>query len=133
LVHELRGNAPAAKANGKKVTYHDSCHLKRSLGIHKEQRELITKGAGYDLVEMNGSDICCGMGGSYMAKHPEISKPILELKMKNVEETGAEIVGVDCPGCMLQIGGGLHKKNSPIKVKHTAQLLAEKLDEKYKK
>ena len=62
-----------------------------------------------------------------MIKFPELSKPILELKLKNIAESQAPLVAMDCPGCMLQIGGGLDKQKSGAKVKHTAEILAEKL------
>ncbi|MDW7674368.1 MAG: LUD domain-containing protein [Bacillota bacterium] len=110
LIHELKsakGEFGKVVENGEKITYHDSCHLKRALGIFKEPRELLTGIAGCDVVEMNGSDVCCGMGGSYMVKFPELSKPILELKLKNIAAANTAVVAMDCPGCMLQIGGGL--------------------------
>ncbi|HZW82994.1 MAG TPA: (Fe-S)-binding protein, partial [Candidatus Deferrimicrobium sp.] len=58
---------------------------------------------------------------------PEISAPILDRKIKNIEESGADLVCMDCPGCLMQIGGGLDKQESKVKAKHTAQILAERL------
>lgn len=110
-----------------KVTYHDSCHLKRTLHAERPPRELLQLG-GYELVEMKESDVCCGMGGSYSLKMPEISAPILERKLTNLEATGAPLAAVDCPGCAMQIRGGLDKKHSPIRVRHTAELIAEMLE-----
>jgi Fe-S oxidoreductase len=104
------------------VTYHDSCHLKRSLNVHEEPRELLRR-AGYELTEMFECDMCCGMGGSYSLKLPEISAPILQSKLKNIEDTAAIVVAMDCPGCVMQIKGGLDKHDSVIKVIHTAELL----------
>lgn len=108
-------------------TYHDSCHLKRTLNVFEEPRELL-KETGYDLVEMFEADICCGMGGSYSLKLPEISAPILERKLKNIKETGASLVAMDCPGCAMQIKGGFDKEGSAVTVKHTVELLAERLE-----
>ncbi|HEX7554198.1 MAG TPA: LUD domain-containing protein, partial [Geothrix sp.] len=88
-----------------KITYHDSCHLKRTLKVSEQPRELLQK-AGYELAEMFECDMCCGMGGSYSLKLPEISAPILQRKLKNIKETGAPVVAMDCPGCVLQIRGG---------------------------
>ena len=107
-----------------KVTYHDSCHLKRTLNVSQQPRELLTK-AGYEIAEMYEADMCCGMGGSYSLKLPEISAPILERKIKNIRDTGAHVVAMDCPGCAMQIRGGLDKDGTSIKVEHTAQRLAE--------
>jgi iron-sulfur cluster protein len=110
-----------------KVTYHDSCHLKRTLNVSQQPRELLTK-AGYEISEMYEADMCCGMGGSYSLKLPEISAPILERKLKNIKETGAALVVMDCPGCVLQIRGGMDKDGAEIKVEHTAQRLAGELE-----
>ncbi|MDP4158432.1 MAG: LUD domain-containing protein [Bacillota bacterium] len=108
------------------VTYHDSCHLKRKMGVYAEPRKLLTDITGVQLIEMKESDRCCGFAGSYSIKFPELSGPILERKLNNIEETGADVVAVDCPGCLMQISGGLDKRNPKIKVMHTAELLLEK-------
>ncbi len=109
------------------VTYHDSCHLKRTLNVYREPRELMAK-AGYQLSEMAEADICCGMGGSYSLKLPEISAPILDRKLCHIENTKAPLVAMDCPGCVMQIRGGLDKRGSDLAVTHTVQLLAEALE-----
>lgn len=110
-----------------KMTYHDSCHLKRTLHVWQEPRELLAK-AGYEIAEMYEADMCCGMGGSYSLKLPEISAPILERKLQNIRAAGAPLVVMDCPGCVLQIRGGMDKSGADIKVEHTAQLLADELE-----
>ncbi len=110
------------------VTYHDSCHMKRALGVWQEPRELLTK-AGVTLTEMKGCDDCCGFGGSYSIKMPEISKAILDKKITNIEDTGANVLALDCPGCKMQIAGGLDAKGKNIRVRHTAELLAEAIKE----
>ncbi len=110
-----------------KFTYHDSCHFKRTLHADKFPREMM-KQAGHELIEMDEADMCCGMGGSYTIKQPEISAPILERKLVNIEKTGAPLLVIDCPGCMMQIGGGLHSRNSDVKVRLTAQMLADCLE-----
>jgi Fe-S oxidoreductase len=107
-------------------TYHDSCHLKRTLRAEQAPRDLM-KQAGYELVEMQESDMCCGMSGSYSLKLPELSAPILERKLVNIEKAGTPLVLIDCPGCVMQIRGGLDKRRSDIKVEHTAQRLARSL------
>jgi len=109
-----------------KVTYHDSCHLKRTLKVSEQPRELLQK-AGYELAEMFECDMCCGMGGSYSLKLPEISGPILQRKLKNIKDTGAPLVAMDCPGCVMQIRGGFDQDGAAVTVRHTAELLAEQL------
>jgi iron-sulfur cluster protein len=130
LITILGGLADKGDGIPLKITYHDSCHLRRKMGVYQEQRDLLTHTSGIELVEMNESDRCCGFAGSYSIKFPEISGPILERKLKNIAETGAEVVAVDCPGCLMQIAGGLDQKNSKIKVKHTAELLLDKRKKK---
>ena len=112
---------------GEKVTYHDSCHMKRGLGIYEEPRALIDATPGVELVEMHNCDKCCGMAGSFGMKYQEVSIPMLNEKVKNIKDTGATTAVVACPACMMQIGGGLDKAETGIQTKHIADLLAEKL------
>ena len=112
------------------VTYHDSCHLKRSLHVSEEPRALL-RSAGHEIVEMKESDTCCGMGGSYSLKFPEISKPILRKKLGNIRDTKAATAVMDCPGCVMQIRGGFDKQDEaerPVEVQHIARLLAKALE-----
>jgi iron-sulfur cluster protein len=125
LVDEGRLSLKEGRALGK-ITYHDSCHLKRTLNVSEQPRELLQK-AGYEVTEMFECDTCCGMGGSYSLKLPEISGPILQRKLKNIKDTGASTVAMDCPGCVMQIRGGMDQDGSSVKVKHTVELLAEQV------
>ncbi|TYO98583.1 iron-sulfur cluster protein [Geothermobacter ehrlichii] len=110
-----------------KVTYHDSCHLKRGAGVWRQPRQLLAK-SGRQLVEMAHADRCCGFGGSYsFSAHPEIARRILEDKLADIEATGADCVVMDCPGCLLQIAGGLDKRGSKVRARHTIELLDEAL------
>lgn len=108
-----------------RITYHDSCHLKRTLKAEQQPRDLL-KRAGHEIAEMAECDTCCGMAGSYSLKLPEISAPILERKLKHIKETGAAKVVMDCPGCVMQIRGGLDKDGAPVKAEHTAELLEDR-------
>ncbi|MEW6276472.1 MAG: L-lactate dehydrogenase (quinone) large subunit LdhH [Bacillota bacterium] len=125
---ELAGKKIAAAPLGP-VTYHDSCHLKRSLGIFREPRELLAK-AGAEIKEMPWSDRCCGFGGSYSIQFPELSRPILEQKIANITAAGAPLVATDCPGCLLQIRGGLDYHDLPVRAEHTAGIVGEILKSK---
>ncbi|MBI5069381.1 MAG: LUD domain-containing protein [Deltaproteobacteria bacterium] len=108
------------------VTYHDSCHLKRTLRAEKPPRQLL-QAVGHEVKEMFESDMCCGMGGSYSLKFPEISKPILTRKLESIRKTGCGTVALDCPGCAMQIQGGLHKAGDAVQVRHLAEIVAERL------
>ncbi|MGB9781903.1 MAG: L-lactate dehydrogenase (quinone) large subunit LdhH [Moorellaceae bacterium] len=125
LVQEL-GYTPEKPGNGRKtrITYHDSCHYKRHLKLDQVAREVLRRQPGWELVEMAESDRCCGFGGSYSLKYPEISLALLERKLARISESGAEIVVTDCPGCLIQLRGGLDQKGSSVRVKHTAEILA---------
>ncbi len=109
-------------------TYHDPCHLIRTLGIYKEPRESLTT-SGMKLIEMFESDTCCGMGGSYSLKFPEISGTILKRKLENIKKTETNLVCTDCPGCVMQIRGGVDKERLSIQVKHSLEVLADRLKE----
>lgn len=107
-----------------KVTYHDSCHLFRNLGIADQPRKLISKVKGIQLVEMKNSDKCCGFGGTFAVKYSDISTAILEEKVDNIIATGADfVVGCDI-SCLMNIQGMLSRRDSHIKTMHIAQLLA---------
>ncbi len=123
LVDEGRLTLKKGQQPGK-FTYHDSCHLKRTLNVHGQPRELLKK-AGFELTEMFESDMCCGMGGSYSFKLPEISTPILQRKLQNIKDASVPIVATDCPGCVMQIRGGFDKEGTAINVIHTAELLEQ--------
>jgi len=126
LFYDLGGLEESGDDTPITITYHDSCHLKRELGVSQEQRELLTKTNGITLVEMEDSDVCCGFGGTYSIKLPEVAAPILAKKLQHIQDTGASLVAVDCPGCLMQIRGGMDAHGIPVEVKHTAVILAEK-------
>jgi L-lactate dehydrogenase complex protein LldF len=109
------------------VTYHDPCHALHGIKVSEEPRQVI-RALGYELVEMAEHDRCCGFAGDYSVRYPEISEVILKRKLDNIEASGATIVATDCPGCIMQIAGGLRARKSTIRVAHTAELVAEALD-----
>jgi iron-sulfur cluster protein len=109
----------------KDVTYHDSCHLKRGSGVFAEPRALL-ESTGYTVKDMENSDRCCGFGGTYsFLTHPQISKQITADKVENIRKTGVKTVAVDCPGCMMMIGGALGKQDETVHCVHTMELLAD--------
>ncbi|MGD8457958.1 MAG: (Fe-S)-binding protein [Anaerolineales bacterium] len=108
---------------GQLVTYHDSCHMCRTLGIKDEPRTLL-KQAGYQITEMEQSDRCCGFGGLFSARVPEVSQAMTEEKISRAIKTGAQILVSSDPGCIMQMRNHL-RDGSSIKVKHIAELLDE--------
>jgi glycolate oxidase iron-sulfur subunit len=117
--------APAPSANGRVVTFHDSCHLKKSLGVFSEPRDLIRANRNYTLKEMASADDCCGMGGSFNLEHYGLSARIGRLKRDNIVSTGCRVVATGCPACMLQISDMLSQAGDRIAVKHPAEIYAE--------
>lgn len=110
---------------GEKTAYHAACHLCRGLGVTEAPRALIADAAQY--TPGCEEDTCCGFGGTYSMKFPEISAQLLDRKIHNIQETGASRVVMDCPGCVMQIRGGAEKQGLDLKVSHLAELLAENL------
>lgn len=110
-----------------KVTYHDSCHLLRELGIRDEPRKLIKSVKGIDFVEMNMHDACCGFGGTFSIKFPGVSISMLEEKINSIVESGADTVVSTDMGCLMHIGGAISRKKIPVKVMHIAELLASNI------
>ncbi|MCX8061553.1 MAG: (Fe-S)-binding protein [Anaerolineales bacterium] len=107
-----------------KITYHSSCHLLRELGVDRQPRALLSHVHEAEFIELPGTTDCCGFGGVFSVEHPEISAAMLERKIKNIENSGADYV-VSCDaGCITNINGGLHRLNIPQRALHIAEVLA---------
>ncbi len=106
-----------------KVTYHDSCHSARGLGIFDEPRRLLAQVKGLELVEMSDSKACCGFGGLFSLRFPEVSQAITGEKVKQILATGAQWVVGNDPGCLMNIQAGLNRVGSSIQVKHLVEIL----------
>lgn len=115
---------------GIKITYHDPCHLKKTLNVHTQPRALIRSNPDYTFVEMDEADRCCGMGGSFGLQNYELSKKVGDRKLHNIVQSGAEVVSTACPACMLQIIDMLSRSNSQIRVMHAVQIYAQNLPSK---
>ena len=127
LVKVLKVEAVESLPGAKTVTYHDSCHLKKALGLSEEPRTIIKTNPNYKLVEMKEADRCCGCGGSFNLFHYDLSRVIGQRKRDNVVATGAHVVAAGCPACMMQLEDVLSHNNDPVQVKHTIQIYAETL------
>lgn len=107
-----------------RVTYHDSCHLLRELGVSSEPRKLLAAVRGAEFVEMDGADACCGFGGVFSIKYPEISSAIAEEKVGNVERCGADTVVACDAGCLMRMSSMISLRGSSVRCVHLAELLA---------
>jgi L-lactate dehydrogenase complex protein LldE len=106
-----------------KITYHSSCHLLRELHVDRQPRLLLQAVQAAELVELEGTQECCGFGGVFSVEHPEISAAMLERKIGNILASGADVV-ISCDaGCITHINGGLRRRGLPPRAVHIAQLL----------
>lgn len=112
--------------SAKRVTYHDPCHLGKSLGVKEQPRKILRQSGKVDLVEMKDADVCCGNGGSFNLQHYETSMAIGDHKYRNIMDSGADVVATSCPACMMQIADLLSRKQHAIEVKHVIEILDEK-------
>lgn len=107
-----------------RVASHYPCHLTRGLGVKSEPLELLRAVRGLELTALDESEICCGFGGIFSVVYPEVSKAMLEAKVKNILASGAEVVVVSEPGCLVNIRGGLMKAGSRVRAMHLIEILA---------
>jgi L-lactate dehydrogenase complex protein LldE len=106
-----------------RLTYHDSCHLLRGLHEAESPRTLLRNLPGVEVVELAGSDECCGFGGSFSVRLPEVSSAILDRKLASVEASGAGCVVACDAGCLMQMQGGLRRRGSAVRAVHLAEVL----------
>lgn len=126
LVKVLKVDFSSAEFNHK-ITFHDSCHALRELGISSEPRKILKMIKGLELIEMNDSDVCCGFGGTFSFKYEDVSVAMVERKCNNIINTNAEYcVGLDS-SCLMNIDGFIKKNKLNVKVIHIADLLSQSL------
>jgi len=106
------------------VTYHESCHLRRELGVIDEPRRLLKHVRGLSLVEMENADLCCGFGGTFAVKFPLLSTAMGEQKVRSITAANVEYVTAGDSGCLLQIGGLLSRHGIRTQPIHIAEILS---------
>ncbi len=106
------------------VTYHDSCSGLRELGIREQPRRLLATVEGLSLTELPDADVCCGFGGTFCVKYPEISNSMVSEKAAAVEGTGADTLLAGDLGCLMNMAGKLKRQGSKVEVRHVAEVLA---------
>jgi len=107
-----------------KVSLHQSCHLLRELNVRTEPTRLLNSVKGIDLVSLERSETCCGFGGLFSIKYPQISGSILQEKIESIEKSGADVVVACDVGCLMHIAGGLSRQDIATRTMHIAELLA---------
>ncbi|HEX5079998.1 MAG TPA: (Fe-S)-binding protein [Geminicoccaceae bacterium] len=111
-----------------RVTYHDACSGLRELGVKRQPRRLLASVRGLQLAELSEAEVCCGFGGTFCVKYPEISTRMVSDKAADVEATGAELVLAGDLGCLMNIAGRLKRQGSRVEARHVAEVLAGELD-----
>jgi L-lactate dehydrogenase complex protein LldE len=127
LVNVLKVEDVGASFRGR-VTWHDACHGLRDLNIRSEPRRLIRQVSGAEFVELPNADACCGFGGTFSVKYPEISVAILDGKIDAIEQAGVRAVVSGDASCLMQISGRLTRNKSAVRAMHLAELLAARED-----
>jgi glycolate oxidase iron-sulfur subunit len=127
LVDVLKVELPEPGKAGKRISYHDSCHMKKSLGVAAQPRKILGSLPGCQLVEMPEADRCCGSGGSFTLAHYDLSKEIGQRKRDSIVSVKPDVVAMGCPACMLQIVDMLSRNNDAVAVKHVIELYADTL------
>ena len=112
------------------LTYHDACHGLRFLGLQHQARALLAHVGEANVVPLRGCDECCGFGGLFAIKMPDISEAMLERKIAAIHESQADVVVLGDASCMTQIAGGLRKAGSKARVRHIAEVLNNAVDER---
>ena len=112
-----------------RVTYHDSCSGLRELVIKEQPRRLLSSVEGLELVEMADCEICCGFGGTFSIKYPEISNAMVEKKCANIAEANTDLILAGDLGCLMNMAGKLRRQGRAVEVRHVAEVLAGELSE----
>src|SRR5690606_3002474 len=111
------------------ATYHDSCSGLRELGIREQPRRLLSTINGLKLTELADADVCCGFGGTFCVKYPDISNDMLEKKTAAIAATGADVLLAGDLGCLMNMAGKLKRQGSPVRAWHVAEVLAGMTDD----
>ena len=126
-VDVLKEPAPKTSFSGK-VTYHDSCAGLRHLKIKDQPRQLLRENPDLVLEEMDDTEACCGFGGTFCIKYPDISTRMVSDKIQQIEQTGANTVLGGDLGCLMNIAGRMHRQGKTTQVRHAVEVLADMAD-----
>jgi L-lactate dehydrogenase complex protein LldE len=124
LVDVMGVERVAARYDGV-ATYHDACSGLRELGVKEQPRRLLRGVEGLTLKEMKTPEVCCGFGGTFCIKYPEISDKMVSDKSADIVATGADTLIAGDMGCLLNMAGKLQRLGHPIRVRHVAEVLAD--------
>ena len=123
------GRTDLGAALSVKATLHDSCHPLRGLGIKEQPRQLLAQVKGLELVEMDEPEMCCGFGGAFMAKYAPLSRALTDDKINQALDTGADLLVMTEPGCLLNVDSAIKDRNVALKAMHLVEVLARGLED----
>ena len=124
LVDVMKCEQVAARYDGV-ATYHDACSGLRELGVKEQPRKLLQSVAGLRLSELPGAEVCCGFGGTFSVKYPQISDKMVGDKAADIAATGADTLLAGDMGCLLNMAGKLSRLGKEVRVRHIAEVLAD--------
>ncbi|MGV1009745.1 MAG: (Fe-S)-binding protein [Dermatophilaceae bacterium] len=107
------------------VTYHDACHMTRTLGERSSPRAVLARIAGLRVLEMRGSDTCCGFGGTFCAKFPDLSVAMADVKLDQARATGADYLVSADPGCLMHLQARSLARGLGVRTRHVAELVRD--------
>jgi L-lactate dehydrogenase complex protein LldE len=125
---DVRGMSEVGATFAGSVTYHDSCSGLRELGVREQPRRLLQSVAGLQLNELKDAHVCCGFGGTFCVKYPDISNAIVEEKTAAIAATGAATLLAGDLGCLMNMAGKLQRQDIPVHARHVAEVLAGMTD-----
>jgi L-lactate dehydrogenase complex protein LldE len=124
FLYDVMKFVPAPPALQVTATYHDSCAGLRELGVKQQPRHLLAAVPGLTLIEMTDPELCCGFGGTFCVKYPEISTRMVSDKIADIAATGSEMLLAGDMGCLLNMAGRLSRQGSKVQARHIAEVLA---------
>lgn len=125
FITDVLGKAEIGGVYHGTVAYHESCHLLRGLGISEQPKKLLQSVEGTTLIPLKNADVCCGFGGQFAARYPDISENLVKAKVSSFLAANADILIVSEPGCLLNIDGYLHRHYPEKRVTHLACFLSD--------
>jgi L-lactate dehydrogenase complex protein LldE len=125
---DVRGMERVEAAFDGAITYHDSCSGLRELGVREQPRKLLKSVSGLSIKPLRDPDACCGFGGTFCVKYPDISNGIVEKKTAAIVESGAGTLLAGDLGCLMNMAGKLKRQGQPIAARHVAEVLAGMTD-----
>ena len=128
FLYDVMGWQPEGVRLDASATYHDSCSGLRELGVETQPRALLAGIDGLEMRPLTGANVCCGFGGTFCVKYPEISTAIVSEKSANIVATGADLLLAGDLGCLMNMAGRLHREGAPTRCFHTAEVLAGMAD-----